>query len=231
MQMRFRSQSLIVLIILLAVCFPSLALAEEAPALNSGDTAWMLTATAFGAFYDHSRFVSVLRRHGAKQERPVGIDAMLCDHFPHDRFVGHLRLQHGLWRCRRILGWIVQDFLERCDGRLAQRQHSRIRFYDVPNDVRHHHSRSDRWGVCGTYEILRDTDFHGSLVYRRLRPCLPLGLGEKADGSDQRAFWILQAVRSSTSMPGSPVWSLPSFWANARDILKNTCLLITWDTP
>ena len=50
MQMRFRSQSLIVLIILLAVCFPGLALAEEAPALNSGDTAWMLTATALVLF-------------------------------------------------------------------------------------------------------------------------------------------------------------------------------------
>ena len=50
MQTRFRSQSLIVLIILLAVCFPGQALAEEAPALNSGDTAWMLTATALVLF-------------------------------------------------------------------------------------------------------------------------------------------------------------------------------------
>jgi ammonium transporter, Amt family len=50
MQMRFRSQSLIVLIILLAVCFPGQALAEEAPVLNSGDTAWMLTATALVLF-------------------------------------------------------------------------------------------------------------------------------------------------------------------------------------
>jgi ammonium transporter, Amt family len=50
MQMRFRSQSLIVLIILLAVCFPGLALADEAPVLNSGDTAWMLTATALVLF-------------------------------------------------------------------------------------------------------------------------------------------------------------------------------------
>ena len=51
MHTRFRSQSLIVLLfILLAVCFPSLALAEEAPVLNSGDTAWMLTATALVLF-------------------------------------------------------------------------------------------------------------------------------------------------------------------------------------
>ena len=50
MQMRFRSQSLIALTILLAVCFPDLALAEEAPVLNSGDTAWMLTATALVLF-------------------------------------------------------------------------------------------------------------------------------------------------------------------------------------
>jgi ammonium transporter, Amt family len=50
MQTRFRSQSLIVLIILLAVCFPGQALAEESPVLNSGDTAWMLTATALVLF-------------------------------------------------------------------------------------------------------------------------------------------------------------------------------------
>ncbi len=51
MQMRFRSQSLIVLIItLLAVAFPGLVLAEETPVLNSGDTAWMLTATALVLF-------------------------------------------------------------------------------------------------------------------------------------------------------------------------------------
>jgi len=35
---------------LLAVCFPGQALAEEAPVLNSGDTAWMLTATALVLF-------------------------------------------------------------------------------------------------------------------------------------------------------------------------------------
>ena len=50
MQTRTRSQSLIVLIVLLAVCFPGLAFAEESPVLNSGDTAWMLTATALVLF-------------------------------------------------------------------------------------------------------------------------------------------------------------------------------------
>ena len=50
MKMRFRSQSLIALLTLLAICFPGQALAEEAPALNSGDTAWMLTATALVLF-------------------------------------------------------------------------------------------------------------------------------------------------------------------------------------
>lgn len=50
MQMIFRSHALIVLTVLLAVCFPGQALAEEAPVLNSGDTAWMLTATALVLF-------------------------------------------------------------------------------------------------------------------------------------------------------------------------------------
>jgi len=51
MQTQFRSQTLIVLIFMaLVVLAPGLALAEEAPVLNSGDTAWMLTATALVLF-------------------------------------------------------------------------------------------------------------------------------------------------------------------------------------
>ena len=50
MQTRYRSLSLIVILILMAVCFPGQALAEETPVLNSGDTAWMLTATALVLF-------------------------------------------------------------------------------------------------------------------------------------------------------------------------------------
>ena len=50
MQTRLRSQALIVLFILLAICFPGQVLAEETPVLNSGDTAWMLTATALVLF-------------------------------------------------------------------------------------------------------------------------------------------------------------------------------------
>lgn len=50
MQTRYRSLSLIVILISMAVCFPGQALAEEAPVLNSGDTAWMLTATALVLF-------------------------------------------------------------------------------------------------------------------------------------------------------------------------------------
>ncbi len=51
MQTQFRSQTLIVSIfMLLVVLAPGLALAEEAPVLNSGDTAWMLTATALVLF-------------------------------------------------------------------------------------------------------------------------------------------------------------------------------------
>ena len=51
MQTQFRSQTLIVSIFMvLVVLAPGLALAEEAPVLNSGDTAWMLTATALVLF-------------------------------------------------------------------------------------------------------------------------------------------------------------------------------------
>ncbi len=51
MQTQFRSQTWIVSIFMvLVVLAPGLALAEEAPVLNSGDTAWMLTATALVLF-------------------------------------------------------------------------------------------------------------------------------------------------------------------------------------
>ena len=51
MHTKFRSQSRIVLfLVLLMALLPSLGFAEEAPALNSGDTAWMLTATALVLF-------------------------------------------------------------------------------------------------------------------------------------------------------------------------------------
>jgi len=45
-----KSWVMIALLLALVLLLPSLALAEEAPALNSGDTAWMLTATALVLF-------------------------------------------------------------------------------------------------------------------------------------------------------------------------------------
>ena len=45
-----KSWAMIAFLLLLFILIPSLALAEEAPVLNSGDTAWMLTATALVLF-------------------------------------------------------------------------------------------------------------------------------------------------------------------------------------
>ena len=45
-----KSWLIIGLLFMLALIFPALALAEETPALSSGDTAWMLTATALVLF-------------------------------------------------------------------------------------------------------------------------------------------------------------------------------------
>ncbi|MCK7581270.1 MAG: hypothetical protein MZV65_40325 [Chromatiales bacterium] len=47
---------------------------------NSGDTAWMLTVDRAGAVHDHPGPGAVLWRHGARQERAVGADAVLRDH-------------------------------------------------------------------------------------------------------------------------------------------------------
>ena len=45
-----KSWAMIAFLLLLFILIPSLALAEEAPVLNSGDTAWMLTSTALVLF-------------------------------------------------------------------------------------------------------------------------------------------------------------------------------------
>ena len=45
-----KSWAMIALLFLLFTLLPSLAMAEEAPTLSSGDTAWMLTATALVLF-------------------------------------------------------------------------------------------------------------------------------------------------------------------------------------
>ena len=45
-----KSGAMLALLFLLVTLLPSVALAEEVPVLNSGDTAWMLTATALVLF-------------------------------------------------------------------------------------------------------------------------------------------------------------------------------------
>jgi Amt family ammonium transporter len=80
----------------LLLALPALALAQDTPTLDSGDTAWMLTATALVLFMTIPGRRALLRRHGALEERAVGADAVLRDHRDGHRAVDRVRLQHGL---------------------------------------------------------------------------------------------------------------------------------------
>ena len=48
------------------------ALVAEPPAIDAGNTAWMLTSTALVADDGHSRPGTLLRGHGAQEERALG---------------------------------------------------------------------------------------------------------------------------------------------------------------
>ena len=57
-----------------------------------------------GAVHDHPWPVIVLRRHGAKQKRPVGAHAVFRHHITHDRIVGFLWIQYRVRRRRSLSG-------------------------------------------------------------------------------------------------------------------------------
>ena len=62
---------------LVGLLAPGLALAEETAAINSGDTAWLLTATALVSVHDHPGFVAILWWSSAKKQRAIRVNAML----------------------------------------------------------------------------------------------------------------------------------------------------------
>ena len=215
---------------LLAVCFPGQALAEEAPVLNSGDTAWMLTATALVLFMT----IPGLSLFYAGMVRSKNVLSVLMQCFAITSLMTVLWVIYGYSMAfggpGEYWGGLSKSLPERCDGRLAQRHHSRDRFYDVPDDFCYHHPRPDRRGVCGTHEVLRDTAFHGHLVHRRLRPVCHWVWGE---GGWLGGRGILDFAGGTVVHINAGIAGLVplSFWANARDIPKDTCPLIIWVTP
>ncbi len=87
-----KSWAMIAFLLLLFILIPSLALAEEAPVLNSGGYRLDADGHRFGAIHDHPWPVAVLRRHGAKQKHLVGAHAVFRHHITHDHIVDPLCL-------------------------------------------------------------------------------------------------------------------------------------------
>ena len=84
--------AMIALLFLLFTLLPSLALAEEAPVLNSGDTAWMLTATALVLFMTISGLSLFYAGMVGSKKHLVGTHAVFRYHITDDYIVGPLCL-------------------------------------------------------------------------------------------------------------------------------------------
>ena len=76
--------------LLLACVLPGVSAAADA--IDSGDTAWMLTSTALVLYYDDSGSGPLLRRVGSVEECALRPDAMPCFDGPDD--------------CDLVRGWI-----------------------------------------------------------------------------------------------------------------------------
>ena len=131
------------------------------------------------AVHDDPGSFALLRGNGQKQERPVGVHAVLCDHRPHEHPVGRLRLQPRIRRRKRAHRRTFEGVSERRDGGCDERDDSRDRVHDLPDDVRGHHSGADRRSVRRTHEVLGDAGVHGGLAHPGLRAGLPLGVGRR----------------------------------------------------
>ena len=75
---------------------PGFALAESGA--DTGDTAWILTATALVLFMTLPGLSFFLRRPGAQQKRTFGINAMFCNCLWRVFDLVDSRLQSGIWR-------------------------------------------------------------------------------------------------------------------------------------
>ena len=177
MQMRFRSHSLIVLTILLAVCFPGQARAEEAPVLNSGDTAWMLTATALVLFMT----IPGLSLFYAGMVRSKNVLSVLMQCFAITSLMTVLWVIYGysmaFGGAGYFWGGLSKAFLKGVTVDSLNGTIPETVFMTFQMTFAIITPAPDRRCIRRTHEVLCDSAFYGHLVYRRLRAGVSLGLG------------------------------------------------------
>ena len=145
------------LIVILLICgVPSLAMAQDAAAPDSGDTAWMLTSTAlvlfmtipglalfYGGLVRVQNVLSVLMQCFALTGL-ITIVWIICGYSLAFNTAG---MEAGKNYTRFFRRWTRHHVLAGCRRRLTLGDYPRNSIYYLPIDVCDYHTRIDRWSI------------------------------------------------------------------------------------
>jgi len=134
-----------------------------------------------GVVYDNPGVVIILRRVGAAQKRPFGVDALFHYRGGDVGVVVGVRLFIVVWRGQplpRRLGQGVRRWSGRqFDGGWLGRGDSGVSLYGISDDIFHHHTGVNGGGICRANEVFGDGFVYDALGAFGLCAGLPLGLG------------------------------------------------------
>ena len=174
------------IVALTALFLPGLAIAEEGAKFNSGDTAWMLTATAlvlfmtipglslfYGGLVRRTNVLSVLMQCFAL----TGLITILWVLVGYSLAFDTTGMNAGTTNLNSFIGGLGKAFLR---GVTADSATGAIPETDIPNvpvDVCDYHPGAHSRRLCGAYEVLRSALVFRDMVSGCLRAHLPHGMG------------------------------------------------------
>ena len=191
-----------------AATTPPAAAAPAAPAkfkLDSGDTAWMLTSTAlvlmmtipglalfYGGMVRKKNVIATVAQSFAMTAVVTVVWYILTYSIAFGTLpdAGQNKWWGGLGNF--MLKHVQMDGMDAKNPTVAYAiagtnyTDPRVRLHDVPDDLRHHHSGSDRRGFRRAFKVLGPADPDGAVVDLRLCPDRPLGLGRRLPGRHGR---------------------------------------------
>ena len=149
---------------------PALALAQEAPTLNAGDTAWMLTATAlvlfmtipglalfYGGMVRSKNVLSVLMQCFAI----TALVTVLWILYGYSLAFSTTGMEQGVINLNSFVGGLDKVLFAGLTRRKPHACHSGIGLRHLPDDLRHHHPGAHRRCLCRAHEVLRHAVVHG----------------------------------------------------------------------
>ncbi len=164
-------------------------LATAPPAADTGDTAWIIAATALVLFMT----LPGLALFYAGLVRAKNVLSILMQCFAITGVVSLLWLARGLLahvlrRRRRaaVHRRTRQGVHARRRARRAHGHHPRNPVLHVPDDLRHHHAGAGHRRLRRTHALLRGARIHRVVVAVRLRPAGALGVGRRLAGQARR---------------------------------------------